>query len=167
MKLRSAGAKRFFKQIHGYVMGTDPAPSLSSAADAEAYKAEFDEIYDQEVGRSSLVVYRGFTWPEDLRGKFWAMPSLFYDTDNVLLSFTESRETAVDIARSRAKDGDDAWGFVVKMAVPRRRIWFHHACDSVGAEHPKEKEVIVNPFDLEYTLEQAFHPGGRSAKTKA
>lgn len=167
MRLKTAGARRFFKQIHGYVMGLDPAPSLSAGSDAEAYKSEFEAIYDRDVGRSSIVVYRGFSWPDDLRGQFWAMPSSpFHDTDNVLLSFTESLETAIDIAKSRAKEGDGEWGFVVKMTVPGRRIWFHHACDPVGGEHPNEKEVIVNPFDLEYSLVRAYRPGGRIAKIK-
>jgi 8-oxo-dGTP pyrophosphatase MutT (NUDIX family)/oligoribonuclease (3'-5' exoribonuclease)/predicted nucleotidyltransferase len=68
-------------------------------------------------------------------------------------SFSTSKQFALNLAaekydEQKDSDADDETVMVIELDAPLDRIYFHHALDPIGKEHPNEKEVIVNAAGL-------------------
>lgn len=150
----------FLKEIHDYVNGMDSPPTVTSKG-AREYKKNFDKKF-KKSGKSSLVLYRGFGWENDLREEdSWIIENpdvinSYSVSDDALLSFTENEAAAASFAKLAVEDSDFSFGFLIKVTVPADKIWWHWKLDPVGLEHPKEKEVIIQPNGLKYQILKTF-----------
>ena len=98
-------------------------------------------------------MYRGFATickPREL--------GAFFHDPNSLISFTTSKQTAYSFAESQKESESDYWGYVIRIDIPVESIYFHHLFDSIGAEHPKEKEVIILPYGHDYEVIEILKP---------
>src|SRR5208282_5273806 len=64
-------------------------------------------------------------------------------------SFSESKQFALNLAEEKYEeqkdsDAEDETVMAISLEAPLDKIYFHHSLDPIGAEHPNEKEVIVN-----------------------
>lgn len=115
------------------------------------FKKECDTTLRELVG-SGITVYRGFSRECDRE----EIGEIFIGYDD-LVSFTESKSTAIQIAKERCEDNDE-YGYAIELYVPVSQIFFHWKLDNIGSHHPKEREVVICPYGLEWKIIKCFKP---------
>jgi hypothetical protein len=156
----------FYEQIKDYVIG-DSATTAKDAPkydtkDGKAYKKKFDDLYKKVSGAKTLTLYRSQAvsyYDDDFED------GESFETDR-LMSFTDSKEQAMAMAESRAErdrddedfdEGESPSHFVISMAVPASRIYFHYKYDKkVASHHMMEREVTINPSKLPIKVLRKF-----------
>jgi hypothetical protein len=83
---------------------------------------------------------------------------IFYE--NYLFSFSTSKKFCIALAKERAEDRDEHWGFsVVEVEAYPEDIYFHHKLNHpIGKMHKNEKEVLVNATGYEYDIVFEIEP---------
>lgn len=129
--------------LHDYVMGHD---SIPSSKQLKKYQETLYELLKKKYPKRYVTVYRGFSDPSDR----YEIGEVFRDSD-ALISFTLSKSTAVEIAEQRSRDSNE-FGYAIRLDIPIEQIYFHYAFDPLGKEHPKEKEVLINPYGFDWEI---------------
>lgn len=131
-----------------YIRGEDSAPELK---DLKKYQQlilpELKKLYPSGY----VALYRGFAdyaEPHEL-GEIFQDPK-------ALVSFTESKSTALAIAKERSEDYPEQTGYAIKIEVPISAIYFHWKLDPIGREYSKEKEVLILPYGHEWKVIKTF-----------
>lgn len=139
------------ERLEDYIMGEESFPSPE---ELEPYRKTLQKELKALYPSRYAKLYRGLAYPAspEQLGEIFTDPS-------ILISFTESKSTAIAIAKQRAMDYDE-YGYAIEIDVPTSAIYFHWKLDPIGKEHPKEKEVLINPYSYEWKVIKAFAPGG-------
>ena len=133
------------KKIEDYIQGLDSMPSSEELEGSrEALQQDLAKLYPN--GYATL--YRGFSSPSSKENL-----SEIFLTPDALISFSESKETAIAIAEDRAEDLNE-YGYAIEIKIPIKKIFFHYQLSKLGQEHPMEKEVIINPYSYDWEI---FH----------
>jgi hypothetical protein len=117
------------KAIEQYIMGLAGLPAKTAPGVKKYWNWLQTKLTEPEY-----KVYRAVTLVDEDD-----YPSFSRDH---LMSFTESKKTALAIAKERSEDG--SWACVIEADVPKKAIHFHYALGGeLGAAHPKEREILV------------------------
>lgn len=143
------------ERLEEYIMGEESFPTPK---ELEPYRKTLQKELKALYPSRYAKLYRGLAYPAAPH----EIGEIFTDAD-VLISFTESKATAISIAKQRAEDYDE-YGYAIEIEVPTDAIYFHWKLDPIGKEHPKEKEVLINPYSYEWKVIKAFAPGGENIK---
>lgn len=143
------------ENLADYVKGHEGPPSPQ-----ELPEGYYDEV-QAAIPSKSMMVYRAFTWggpieKADIEGGSRFNP--FTSSDDLLISFTASKATALAIAEERSEDLPDHYVYAISMRIDSDAVYFHYMFNDIGRLHPKEKEIIIDPSGYDFKILKEHTP---------